>query len=379
MTTSKHRAAVLDGFNRPLRMTEVATPAPGPCEVRVRVRAIALNPFDRIVQTLGGLVTPWVAFPAVLGSDVAGEVVAVGDQCRRIQVGDRVLGLTLGADRAGNRAAEGAFQEQVILRETCCCRLPAEVTLTQAAVLPLALATAASGLFLRNQLGLDPNPASAHVGYPTAPKGSVVVWGGATSVGSVAIQLARAAGYRVLSTASPHNHALLVGLGAAAVEDYREPRAVARLLEAAAGTTIAGVLAIGVGSGRACLQLAAGRNPRPKVAMASMPCPLDSAPIGPQIGWRLATLPRLAGGMAIQALRAGILRVPTSAIWGTALVDDPLGAATFGTFAEAALRDGRLQLVPEPLIAGSRLEDIPEAMETLRRGVSARKVVVQLG
>lgn len=379
MKPISHRAAVLDRFNRPLRFAEVSTPLPGPGEVRVRVRAIALNPFDRIVQTLGGLITPWVKFPAVLGSDVAGEVVAVGEGCGRIKVGDRVFGLALGVDRAGSRAAEGAFQEQVVLRESCCCRLPEEMSFVDAAVMPLALATAASGLFLKSQLGLDPRQGhGADRGRPDVPEASVVVWGGATSVGSVAIQLANAAGYRVLSTASPHNHAQVLGLGAAAVEDYRDRRAVHRLLEAADGTAIAGVLAIGVGSGRACVRIAASQKPRPKVAMASAPRSLDSAPIVPQIGWRLANLPRLAGGFAMLAFRAGISGVPTSSIWGTALVGDPLGRLVFGEFAETALSSRQLRAAPEPLIAGFRLEDIPDAMETLRRGVSARKVVLQL-
>lgn len=378
MNSISHRAAVLEGFNRPLRFVEVTTLDPGPLEVRVRVRAVALNPFDRIVQTLGSLITPWLQLPAVLGSDVAGEVVAVGEGCRRIKVGDRVSGLALGVDRAGNRAQEGAFQEQVILREACCCRLPANVDFVDGAVLPLALATAATGLFLKNQLGLDMR-ALAATGHPAdTPRASVVIWGGSTSVGTAAIQLAHAAGYRVLSTASPHNHAQLLRLGAAAVEDYRDKRAVDRLLEAADGTVIAGVLAIGAGSGRAALRIAAGRKPRPKVAMASAPLPLDGAPIGPQTLWRLAHLPRLAGGFAMLALRARLTSIPTSAIWGTALVEDPLGARIFGEFAETALADGRLRAAPPPLIAGSRLEDIPDAMETLRRGVSARKVVVTL-
>ncbi len=379
MHSPTHRAAVLDGFNRPLRFVDMATPAPGPLEVRVRVRAVALNPFDRIVQTLGGLITPWVTFPAVLGSDVAGEVVAAGDGCQRVKVGDRVLGLALGVDRAGNRASEGAFQEQVILREACCCRLPEGIAFVDAAVIPMALATAASGLFLKSQLALDLRMASAAARpNPETLKASVIVWGGATSVGSVAIQLAHAAGYRVLSTASPHNHARVLRLGATAVEDYRDDRAVDRLLEAADGTVIAGVLAIGAGSGRDCLRVAARQRPRPKVAMASAPRSLDGAPIGPQILWRLANLPRLAAGFAMLALRARITGVPTSSIWGTALVEAPLAQAIFGEFAEAALADGRLRTAPQPLIAGARLEDIPDAMKTLRLGVSARKVVVQL-
>ena len=47
-------------------------PQPGVGEILVRSRAIAMNPFDGVVQTLGGIVTPWVTYPTILGSDVAG-------------------------------------------------------------------------------------------------------------------------------------------------------------------------------------------------------------------------------------------------------------------------------------------------------------------
>ncbi len=379
MNRSKHRAAVLDGFNRALKFIEVSSQAPGPLEVLVRVRAIAINPFDRIVQTLGDLITPWVKFPAVLGSDVAGEVIAVGEGCQRIKVGDRILGLALGVDRAGNRAVEGAFQEQVILREACCSRLPERIAFVDAAVLPLALATASSGLFLKGQLGLDVSALNvASTRTVNEPKASVVIWGGATSVGTVAIQLAHAAGYRVLSTASPHNHAQILRLGASAVEDYKDKKAVERLLGASKGTGLAGVMAIGVGSGQPCLRIAAGHRAKPKVAMASAPISLDSAPIGPQAAWRLVNLPRLAGGFAKLAVSAGFTRVPTSSIWGTALVEESLGTEIFTQFAETALADGRLKTVPEPFITGYRLEDIPDSMEVLRKGISARKVVIEL-
>lgn len=372
---------MLDGFNRPLRFAQVTTPRPGPHEVRVRVRALALNPYDRIVQTLGGLITPGLKFPAVLGSDVAGEVVATGEACERVRVGDRVMGLALGMDRVANRLEEGAFQEQVLLREDLCCRLPDSVPFTEAAVLPLALATAASGLFLETQLGLRIPPVvndAQHHPQPEQGAGSVVVWGGATSVGSVAIQLARASGYRVLSTASPHNHDHVRSQGAAVVEDYRDPSVIDRLTEAARGDRVVGVLAIGVGSGMPCLRLAARQTPRPKVAMASTTVPLDGAPLGPQGTWRLVNLPRLAGGMASLVVRARFRGVATCSIWGTALVEASLGRTMFAEFAEHALVDGRLRPTPTPVVAAASLEGIPDAMETLRRGVSARKVVIQL-
>lgn len=104
-----------------------------------------------------------------------------------------------------------------------------------AAVLPLALSTAACGLFQKDQLGLE---------YPSAtakPTGkTLLVWGGSTSVGSNAIQLAVAAGYDVIATASPRNFDYVKGLGAGQVFDYNSSTVVADIVAALHGRTIAG-------------------------------------------------------------------------------------------------------------------------------------------
>ncbi|MDA8061385.1 MAG: alcohol dehydrogenase catalytic domain-containing protein, partial [Actinomycetota bacterium] len=177
-------------------------PAAG--ELVVRVRAVAVNPVDAISGIARRVVTPWLTYPAVLGSDVAGEVVEVGEGVTRFRPGDRVLGHAIGQERARNCAAEGAFQRFVVLVEHMVSPLPDGLDDEHAAVLPLGLSTAAAGLFELDQLAL---PA------PTldAPErgASVVVWGGSTSVGSNAIQLARSAGYDVIATASPRNFAYL--------------------------------------------------------------------------------------------------------------------------------------------------------------------------
>lgn len=371
-----NEAAWLTAPGKPLRVAPAPVPDLADGEILVRVHALAINPFDRIVQTLGSLVTPWLKYPAVPGSDVAGEVVATGGG-NGFRECDRVLGLALGVERAGNRAAEGAYQRHVVLRAHCASRLPPWISFEQAAVLPLALVTAASGLFLRDQLGLAP-PWTAQGARPGSASGTVVVWGGATSVGSCAIQLAAASGYTVLTTASPHNHEWLRQLGAAHVEDYRAPDVLDRLSRAMGGRELSGVLAIGVGSGAPCLALAARAAGRRRVAMASAPRPLDSAPLGRQGLWKLRNLPGLGIGFARLALQARLQGVGTSSIWGSALATQPAGRHFFPEFVQAALADRRLLPAPPPLVAGSSLADIPSAMDRLRQGVSARKVVIRL-
>ncbi|HEX7688329.1 MAG TPA: zinc-binding alcohol dehydrogenase family protein [Burkholderiaceae bacterium] len=349
--------------------------APGPNEVLIRNRAVALNPFDRIVQTLGGLVTPWLDYPCILGSDVAGEVVAVGTGVSRFKPGDRVAGLALGVDKVSNRPAEGAFQHYVLLREDATTAIPEAMSFERAAVLPLAIATAASGLFLADQLGLERprHPASGR------RDGTVIVWGGSTSVGSCAIQLARAAGYDVATTASPRNFEHVRRLGASLAFDYRDPAVMAHMTDALRGRQVVGALAIGAGSGKACIELVRRAGGRRIVSMASAPLPLDGAPLGSQRAWKLATLPRLALGFAGLALRARLAGVTVRSLWGTALVKDELGRHIFRDFLGPALAQGVVVPAPEPLVSGHDLRDIPAAMELLRRGVSARKIVVALG
>jgi len=108
------RAALLRAARQPLHIDETSRATPGRAEILVRNRAIAVNPFDGIVQSLGSLVTPWLRYPAVLGTDLAGEVLAVGSGVSRFAPGDRVLGLALGVEKTVNRPAEGAFQDSVI-------------------------------------------------------------------------------------------------------------------------------------------------------------------------------------------------------------------------------------------------------------------------
>lgn len=374
MNQAVNRAAWLSARGQALTVAVAAMPLPGAGELLLRTRALALNPFDRVVQTLGGMVTPWLRYPAVLGSDVAGEVVAVGPMVTRFRVGDRVLGLALGIDKLANRAAEGGFQHYVILRQDAATALPDAVSFEAAAVLPLGIATAACGLFLEDQLGLR-----APTIPPAAATGqTVLIWGGSTSVGSCAIQLAVAAGYAVVTTASPANFAYVRQLGASAVFDYRAATVVETLVHYLAGRDVVGALAIGAGSGAPCIDVIARCQGRRVVAMASAPLALDDAPLTGQFWWKLKRLPRLLFGFARLALRARIKGVATRSIWGTALIKGALGPAIFRDFLGPALACGRIVPAPPPYVAGHALEALPEAMALLQRGVSARKVVVSL-
>jgi NADPH-dependent curcumin reductase CurA len=282
--------------------------------------------------------------------------------------------LALGIDKLANRAAEGAFQKYVILRQDAATAIPNSMGFEQAAVLPLAIATAACGLFLDDQLGLRTPSADR-----PAPAGkTVLIWGGSTSVGSCAIQLATAAGYEVVTTASPGNFEYVRGLGAAHVFDYNDANVVARMTEFLRNREMAGALAISAGSGALCIEVMRRCHGRRIVSMASAPLPIDDAPLTQQFLWKLTHLPRLVAGFMGLAIRARLAGVTTRSIWGTALLKGTLGKTIFQDFLGPALASGRVVAAPQPLVAGHSLEAIPQALALLRRGVSARKVVVSL-
>jgi NADPH:quinone reductase-like Zn-dependent oxidoreductase len=159
-------------------------------------------------------------------------------------------------DLKNNKSAEGAFQEYTVVRANMVSPIPSSMPHENACVLPLGLSTAACGLFQKNFLALS---------YPTVspkPNGkTVLVWGGSTSVGSNAIQLAVAAGYEVITTASPKNFNYVKKLGAVEVFDYRSTTVVKDIIEALRNRQSAGAFAIGNGSLNACIKvLAASRG-----------------------------------------------------------------------------------------------------------------------
>ena len=141
----------------------------------VKNRAVAINPLDWLTQSMGDIFFPWITYPFIAGSDVAGEVVEVGTAVSRFRVGDRVLGHAVGADKKRNSSAEGAFQDYTVLLAHMASPIPDSMAYENAAVLPLTLSTAACGLFQKDQLALQ-HP-SAH---PEPTGKTLIVWGGST-------------------------------------------------------------------------------------------------------------------------------------------------------------------------------------------------------
>lgn len=209
-------------------------PAQNPDRIELRSRAVAINPMDRYIQKLDSVLSAWLDYPAVPGIDLAGEAVAVGADVARFKPRDRVVAHATGTGKVRNRASEGAFLVYTVVLAHMPAAIPDTFTQEVAAFLPLRLSTTACGMF-----GADPLALTLPYPQPEAKAQTVLVQGGSTTVGSKTIQLAVAAGYRVITTAAPRYFCYVSGLGA---------RGVAEMRKALAGHVMAGALAIGDGS-----------------------------------------------------------------------------------------------------------------------------------
>ncbi|PGH28174.1 hypothetical protein AJ80_00064 [Polytolypa hystricis UAMH7299] len=309
-------------------------------QILVKNHAIAINPIDSKIQELALFPLP---YPTILGQDVAGEVVAVGPHVTRFKKGDRVIGNAAGF--ATGRDEEKAFQAFTILWTNLTCEIPDSMPFEKAVVLPLGVTTAAAGLFQTDFLNL--RLPTVHVQKSTGK--TLLVWGGASSVGSNSIQLAVAAGYEVITTASLKNFASVKKIGASHVFDYNRGTVVSDLVSAAKGKTIVGVLdAIG------------------------------GAAWAPSIEF----IQQSTGVKLIATVTGGFPDPPEGVrmkhIFAPAIKDNHVGKAIFEGFLPEALRARMFDPAPEPLIAGEGLESVQSAVDIQRKGTSAQKVVVLL-
>ncbi|CAO3675061.1 unnamed protein product [Umbelopsis ramanniana] len=252
MSPSNNAAWAPAKLERPLQVKPAPYTPPSSDQIVVKNNAVALNSIDYYIQDRGNLVFTWIKYPSVLGTDVAGEVVEVGsDVSSRFKVGDRVMALATGADQDRNHPAEGAFQNYPVISADLAVKIPANISYEQAAVVPLGLATAASSLFQKDFLALN---------LPTVPARpsngkTLLVWGGSSSVGCNAIQLAVSAGYEVFTTVSPRNFELVKKLGAIQVFDHNEKNVAEKIVSALKDKTVAGAIAIPPGSLSTCMDI----------------------------------------------------------------------------------------------------------------------------
>ena len=192
-----------------LRIGSRPVPVPGSGEVLIRVAAAGVNRADTMQRK--GNYPPPPGASDVLGLEVSGTVAAVGQGVADLAVGDQVCALLTG----------GGYAEYCLAPAPQCLPIPAGVSLIEAAALPEAYATVWTNVIDRGRLEAGE---------------SLLVHGGSSGIGTVAIQLARLFGARVFATAgTPAKCAACVELGAERAIDYRAEDFAAVLAEATGG------------------------------------------------------------------------------------------------------------------------------------------------
>jgi NADPH:quinone reductase len=192
-------AAVVDHVGAPFRLVSVLRPSPAAGQVLVRVHASGVNPLDTKIHA-GQASHARHPLPGVLGIDLAGVVEAVGHEATQFRPGDEVYGMTGGVGGHQGSLAEFAAVDARLLALK-----PSNLSMREAAVLPLASITAWEGLVDR---------ANVREGQ------TVLIQGGAGGVGHVAIQIAAAFGARVYATGAGNQRPIIERLGATPI-DYR--------------------------------------------------------------------------------------------------------------------------------------------------------------
>jgi len=211
MSIPKTQKAVVTQGEKKIAVAEIEVPTPADDEILVKTHWVAINPTD------WKAVDFYAPKGVVVGCDAAGEVVAVGKAVKDLKVGDRV-GCCVWGSSSPNC---GAFSQYFTAAAKLVFKVPDNVDLKDASTLGIAWITNVQTFHQSLELPTPVSPAKSPI--------TVLIWSGATSVGQIGIQFAKAAGLRVITTASPKNFEHLKSLGADVVFDYKDANVVEKI------------------------------------------------------------------------------------------------------------------------------------------------------
>jgi len=333
-------AWILEKQGKPLVVKESPYVSPGPDQVTIKNGAVAINPGDWKLQDSGMFIEH---YPYILGFDLAGTIEEVGNNVKHLKTGDRVCGATL--SMTFTKPEMGAFNLYTVCDADVVALIPSSMSFEAAAVLPIGIATASACLYLKEQLNLDyPTSSPIHQGK------YVFIWGGSSSVGSCAIQLAVNSGYSVVATASPHNVEYCKSLGAEQVFDYGSNTVVDEIMDFLKGKTLAGIVdAISEGGTvQKCVEVAQKSKGDKIISMVT---------------------PGSENGHADDVKLGSVF---------ASLTGKEVATVIYGKFLPKALEDGTIKPKPDPFVIGKGLEHVQAGIDKVKAGVSAAKVVVTL-
>ena len=151
-----------------------------------------------------------------MGCDFVGTVELIGKNVSRYKKGDTIAALIWGGETNG----QGAYSEYTIADESISFKVPRSISSEAAATIPLACCTSWLALFSKGCLNIDRS---------SGQQTSVLIWGGSSSVGLYAIQIARQHNFNVVTVCSPKHHEKVKSLGANHVFDYKSDDVVHRI------------------------------------------------------------------------------------------------------------------------------------------------------
>jgi NADPH:quinone reductase-like Zn-dependent oxidoreductase len=191
------KALVLENFNTSYQLKNIEKPVAGKGQVLVNIKASGVNPLDLKIKA-GQAAHAQAKLPGILGVDMAGVVEAVGEGITNFKPGDEVYGMT-----GGIAGVQGSLAEYAAVDADLLAIKPKNLTMQEAAALPLIFITAWEGLVDR---------ANVHEGQ------TVLIHGGAGGVGHIAVQIAKARGANVYATVDPSKNDLIRSYGATPVD-----------------------------------------------------------------------------------------------------------------------------------------------------------------
>ncbi|KAK2592575.1 hypothetical protein QQS21_009720 [Conoideocrella luteorostrata] len=209
------RAIVIQGPGVAKLVNDRLIPVLQDDSILVKTVTVGLNPTDwkhiDFFAPIEGL---------LVGCDYAGIVEAVGSKVTKdFQVGDRIAGGAHGSNIV--RPEDGTFAEHIIVKGDLQIKIPDNVTFEQAATLGIGITTIGQSLYQNFNL--------PRVNELTKKHGTILIYGGSTATGTLAIQYAKLSGYTVLATSSPRNFELLKSLGADLIFDYNDPQVAQKI------------------------------------------------------------------------------------------------------------------------------------------------------
>lgn len=183
----------------------------------VKTVSVGLNPTDW--KHIAFLSPPGV----LVGCDYSGVVEAVGkDVKKKFAKGDRVCGFAHGGNAV--QPEDGTFAEYIAVKGDLQWKIPEAMSFQEAATLGVGISTVGQALYQSLKLALPTEPIKDNT--------PILIYGGSTATGTLAIQFAKLSGYKVLTTCSPRNFDLVRSLGADEVYDYKDANAAAEIRKA---------------------------------------------------------------------------------------------------------------------------------------------------